>query len=211
MANPPLDRGVFVNCPFDPDYKELFDALIFTVYDCGFSPRCALAADDSSEVRFSKICALIKECPYAIHDISRVKIDPNTGFPRFNMFVELGIYHGVKMCSDPETKVCLVMDTEPRRYRDFCSDLAAFDLKAHNDEPLKLVCEVRDWLRNYQEDEELTPGGEHIFERYKHFLEKLPERCERVHRNPKTLIFRDYVSMLEGWLQENPWYPAAAP
>jgi hypothetical protein len=198
MANPPLDRGVFVNCPFDPDYKELFDALIFTVYDCGFSPRCALAADDSSEVRFSKICALIKECPYAIHDISRVKIDPNTGFPRFNMVLELGIYHGVKMCSDPETKVCLVMDTEPRRYRDFCSDLAAFDLKAHNDEPLKLVCEVRDWLRNYQEDEELTPGGEHIFERYKHFLEKLPERCERVHRNPKTLIFRDYVSMLEG-------------
>jgi hypothetical protein len=48
MASPSLDRGVFVNCPFDTDYKELFDALIFSVYDCGFYPRCALAAEDSS-------------------------------------------------------------------------------------------------------------------------------------------------------------------
>jgi pyruvate-formate lyase-activating enzyme len=43
------------------------------------------------------------------------------------------------------------MDTEPRRYRDFCSDLAAFDLKAHDDEPLKLVCEVRDWRQCFKQ------------------------------------------------------------
>src|SRR4029077_6961558 len=161
--SPPEDRGVFVNCPFDRDYKDLFDALIFAVYDCGFYPRCALADADSSEDRFLKICALIRQCRYAIHDVSRVKIDPNTGFPRFNMILELGIYLGVKMSASSETpaKVCLVMDTEPRRYRALCSDLSAFDFKAHNDESLKLVCEVRNWLRNYQEAEELTPDGEH--------------------------------------------------
>jgi hypothetical protein len=36
MLNP--DRYVFVNCPFDPGYKQQFDALIFTIFDCGFIP-----------------------------------------------------------------------------------------------------------------------------------------------------------------------------
>jgi hypothetical protein len=201
------DRGVFVNCPFNMGYREQFNALIFAVYDCGFYPICALESADSGEVRFSKICALIGECRYAIHDLSRIKIDPNTQLPRFNMVLELGIYLGAKMFSGSGglAKVCVVMDTEQYRYRDFCSDLAGLDIEAHNDAPLKLVCVVRNWLRNYQEDEELTPDGEHIFNRYKQFLVNLTGRCERVHRNPKSLIFRDYVSMLEGWLAEHDW------
>jgi integrase len=43
------------------------------------------------------------ECRYAIHDISRVKIDPNIGLPRFNMILELAIYLGVKMSTGPGT------------------------------------------------------------------------------------------------------------
>jgi hypothetical protein len=46
-ARTSTDRDVFINCPFDSEYKQQFHALLFTVYDCGFSPRCAKEAPDS--------------------------------------------------------------------------------------------------------------------------------------------------------------------
>jgi hypothetical protein len=76
MLNP--DRYVFVNCPFDPGYKQQFDALIFTIFDCGFYPRCAREKVDSGQSRFLKISELIRECPYGIHDLSRIELDPVT-------------------------------------------------------------------------------------------------------------------------------------
>ena len=38
-------RKVFINCPFDEQYKPLFHAAVFAVIDCGFIPRCAHGAD----------------------------------------------------------------------------------------------------------------------------------------------------------------------
>jgi len=134
MPNRSTSRGVFVNCPFDPDYKEQFDALIFAIYDCGFYPRCAWEIADSGGVRFEKICELIQECRYGIHDLSRIEIDSTTQLPRFNMPLELGLFLGAKKFSGrtKRRKVCLVMDTERYRYRNFCSDLAGVDIEAHS-------------------------------------------------------------------------------
>jgi hypothetical protein len=55
-------RDVFTNGPFDSTYKPDFWAVVFTVLRSGFSPRCALEADDSSENRLAKIQAIIEEC-----------------------------------------------------------------------------------------------------------------------------------------------------
>ena len=65
------DRRVFINCPFDAQYKPLFEAIVFAVRDCGLRPRCALEIDDASEVRIEKIFKIIAECRYGVHDISR--------------------------------------------------------------------------------------------------------------------------------------------
>jgi hypothetical protein len=43
-------KSVFLNCPFDNDYKPVFEALIFAVFDCGYRPRCALEIDDAGQV-----------------------------------------------------------------------------------------------------------------------------------------------------------------
>ena len=43
-------QSVFINCPFDDDYKPLFQAMVFTVIRCGYLPRCAKEQDDSSGV-----------------------------------------------------------------------------------------------------------------------------------------------------------------
>jgi hypothetical protein len=131
-ASSGLKDGVFVNCPFDQAYKHLFDAIVFAIHDCGFAARCALEASDSSEVRFQKICAIIAECRYGVHDISRT--EPNEdGLPRFNMPLELGVFLGAKVFGGrrDRAKVCLVLDAERYRYQKFCSDLAGVDIEAH--------------------------------------------------------------------------------
>jgi len=55
---PGHEDSVFVNCPFDEEYEELFDAIVFAVHDCGFVARCALEAIDSGRLastRFSQL------------------------------------------------------------------------------------------------------------------------------------------------------------
>jgi hypothetical protein len=194
------DREVFVNCPFDSEYKHQFNALLFTIYDCGFYPRCALEAVDSGRLRFAKISQLILESPYGIHDVSRIELDPSTQLPRFNMALELGLFLGVNLLSESK-KVCLVMDTEEYRYQRFCSDLSGFDPSAHGGDILQLIRVVRDWLRANLDLKEKIPGGEYIFERYKLFLHHLPEICREEHLNPDSISYYDYISSLQGWLE----------
>jgi hypothetical protein len=170
------------------------------IYDCGFYPRCALEVVDSGQLRFQKICQLILECSYGIHDLSRIELAPSTQLPRFNMALELGLFLGANLLSENK-KACLVMDTEQYRYQRFCSDLSGVDISAHGDDTLRLICVVRDWLRTYLEPSEGIPGGEYVFGRYKQFLSILPGLCEQQHLNPESLIFYEYISFLQGWLE----------
>ena len=48
-------RSVFINCPFEQQYKRLFDALVFAVQDCAFYVRCALEFP-AGGFRFQTIC-----------------------------------------------------------------------------------------------------------------------------------------------------------
>ena len=90
------NRDVFVNCPFDTDYRPLFNAIVFTIIRSGFRARCALEADNAAENRFDKICKIISECRYGVHDISRTEVDGNPPLPRFNMPLELGLFLGAE-------------------------------------------------------------------------------------------------------------------
>jgi hypothetical protein len=68
LGNP--SRSVFVNCPFDSGYAELFDAIVFTTVCRGFTPRSALDSGSAGEPRLARItraifggrysCAIIK-------------------------------------------------------------------------------------------------------------------------------------------------------
>jgi hypothetical protein len=90
-------RSVFINCPFDPDYKPLLRAACFAVMACGYVPRGALDYSDSGVVRFIEIVAMITECDRSIHDISRVELDRASRLPRFNMPLELGADLGLRL------------------------------------------------------------------------------------------------------------------
>ena len=96
---PAYSDSIFINCPFDKTYMKFFNAIVFTVYRCGFYPRCAKEEHDPADLRLNKILTLISNCKYSIHDISRTGLDKN-GYPRFNMPFELGLFLGAKRFGD---------------------------------------------------------------------------------------------------------------
>jgi len=199
-----FDDNVFINCPFDALYKPLLNAAIFAVHDAGFIARCALEISDSAQNRLAKILALIGECRYGIHDISRTELDPTHGLPRFNMPLEFGIFLG---CRSFGTKVqraksCLVLDREPYRYQRFISDIAGQDILTHGNNPRTLVSQVRTWLRTASKRTTI-PGGEKIWERCQQFQQELPAICRQLHLQVEELTFVDYRDFVATWLGEN--------
>lgn len=60
MKSTDYNYNVFINCPFDSDYKPLFDAMIFAIHDCGFVARCALEEGDTSQVRMIQSITLLR-------------------------------------------------------------------------------------------------------------------------------------------------------
>jgi hypothetical protein len=86
--------SIFINCPFDPEFLPFLRAILFTVFAMGCEPRSALEESDSSALRLEKIYKLIKNCRFSIHDLSRTELSPSTGFPRFNMPLELVSFLG---------------------------------------------------------------------------------------------------------------------
>jgi hypothetical protein len=200
--------NVFVNCPFDSEYRPLFEALVFAVHDCGFVARCALEADDASQVRIDKIGDIIAECRLGIHDISRTELDVGSDLPRFNMPLELGMFLGAKRFGGGRQvqKLCLILDRLPYRYQQFCSDIAGQDIRPHARDPKEAVKVVRNWLRNASRDSEVViPSGSRMVARYEMFQRDLPLLCETLQLDRDDLIFNDYTTVVAEWLKENDW------
>ena len=223
MTSSDYDRCVFINCPFDSDYKYLFDALVFTVMRCGFRPRCALEIQDGSQTRIDKILAIISESRFAIHDISRTELDATTDLPRFNMPLELGIFLGAKKYGNKRqrTKSCLVLEREKFLYQKYCSDISGQDPKAHDGDPKKAVTLVRNWLRTegIEMNDSLRapgdnlppalitfiPGGSDMFESYQAFLrDGLPKLCKEFRLTAGELVFADFTQLCARWLKAPP-------
>lgn len=118
------DKDVFINCPFSPDYEEFFQAIVFTVVRSGYTPRCARENDDGGEARIEKICRIIGECRYGVHDISNTEQDAASGLPRFNMPLELGLFLGARNFGPKRSgKKALIFDRQKYRYQQFISDI----------------------------------------------------------------------------------------
>ena len=130
MAAKNYGLNVFVNCPFDEEYKStLFPAIIFTIYDCGFRARSTLEDEDGGKNRLDKIFSIIKSSKFGIHDISRTELDRDTQLPRFNMPLELGFFMAAKKygAKEQKQKKCLILDTDAHRYLSFISDIRGQD------------------------------------------------------------------------------------
>jgi hypothetical protein len=197
---------VFVNCPFDAEYRRLLHALVFTVHECGFWARCALELEDSGEERIRKIKRIIRECRYGIHDISRVELDAVNHLPRFNIPLELGLFLGAQEYgADEQGRKCsLVLDTERYRYQKFCSDIAGQDVRAHDGQPARLIAAVRAMLSTALDGRARMPGPAAIRDRFARFRAHLPTISRELHVRVSELQFVEYRALVEEWLANHP-------
>ncbi len=157
-----LNNGVFINCAFDPDFLDIFRAIVFAVKACGFVPRTAQDVSDSGESRILKIVDIIVDCDRGIHDLSAVRLDTGTSMPRFNMPLELGISLGLKWRGNTRQrrKRILVLDEKPHQYDMSTSDLSGQDLSAHLGKPAVAITCVRNWLAQDRDPAAVAlPGG----------------------------------------------------
>ena len=194
-------RGVFINCPFTDDYEEMFRATVFAIVRCGFEPRCAREDDDGGDVRFEKICKIIRECRYGIHDISKTEMDSGTGLPRFNMPLELGLFLGAKKfgSSDQQAKKILILDRELHRYQKFISDISGQDIHSHKKNARTLILEIVNWLR-HENSRGKIPGGAAVADQYDRFRKQLPKISALKQIKVSEITFRDIAAIAAEWI-----------
>ncbi|HUQ68927.1 MAG TPA: hypothetical protein VM165_05360 [Planctomycetaceae bacterium] len=201
MTAASYDTNVFLNCPFDEAYEPLLEATLFTVFFCGFRPRCALEIHDSGSPRIEKIADMICECRLAIHDISRTDLDPLNHLPRFNMPFELGLFLGAQRygTGSHKRKRCLILDIERYRYQKFLSDIAGQDPSDYQPlQPDSLIRRIRDWLKTH--DTRHLPGAVVIQARFAKFQTDKSAICDGLQLSAQHLTYVDLVEVIRQWI-----------
>lgn len=147
-AAPLFERSVFVNCPFDEAFAPLLQAIAFCITDLGFHPRIAPENADNAANRLDRIVELIRGSKYAIHDLSRCKAAVVGEYARLNMPFELGMDHAcARFGAAPlNTKTILILEHTRFDYQKGLSDIAGWDIQAHENDYIKLVRIVSGWL-----------------------------------------------------------------
>lgn len=196
-------EDVFINCPFSDDYDLHFKAILFTVIRSGFKPRCAREDDDGGEVRFEKICRIIEDCKYGIHDISKTELNGNPPLPRFNMPLELGLFLGAKRYGgDVQSgKRAIIFDREPFRYPAFISDIAGQDIHTHDADTTRLIVELAGWLRRASRRRTI-PGGAIIAQEFDAFLAGLPAILTTQQLAAEDLTYSDDILLMAEWISQ---------
>jgi hypothetical protein len=197
-------RNVFINCPFDDQYLKLLRPLLFTVISLGFTPRLASERSDSLEVRIEKICDLIRESRYTIHDLSRLRASEVGEFYRMNMPFELGIEYGCRRFGSGRLseKRCLILEKDPHDFRKALSDLSGIDIRSHDDEPAHVVRAVRNWFRDtVGEKVQESPGA--IWYRFTAFAAAFYDQRQSEGYSDDDLNMMpvsEYVDFIRHWL-----------
>ncbi len=196
----PFETNVFINCPFDEEFKKLLNPLLFCVIYLRFEPSIS-QTDSSAEPRITQIKRRIKNARLSIHDLSRCTPAGSESLPRHNMPFELGIDIGCLTYGSGKLKQkkLLVLDSEPYRYQQYLSDIGGQDIKAHKNEPTEYIRVVRDWLSNLVRTNKF-PKAAQIWDLYNKFLETdiKPRYTEN---EIKTIDLQNYIRDIKGWIK----------
>jgi len=202
-----FERNVFINCPFDDDYRPLLRPLLFSVYALGFEPRIALESLDSGKPRIDKIIALIKASKYAIHDISRIRAIAAGEYFRLNMPFELGIDVGCRLFSQGRrgAKKCLILEAEKYRYQAAISDLSGSDIAVHDNKPENVVAQVRHWLNGHARSAAASPSQ--VWAAFNEFMSDNDAELTRVgfaRQDIEQLPINELMGHMKRWVAARP-------
>lgn len=202
IAGMSFEKNVFINCPFDEEYKLLLKPIIFTIIRCGLQPKIS-ESEDSGETRLRRIEKLIEESKYSIHDLSRMRASLKGEIARFNMPFELGLDFGCKRFrGGPQTdKKSLILDIGRYRYQKAISDISGNDIAFHNFNPVNATREVRNWLKKLNHSLKL-PSANKIWIDYNEFSASFLEII-REHQfskeDVKRMPWSEYTTYIFEW------------
>lgn len=147
MAGKQDPHQVFINCPFDEEYRPLFQCLIFTLLFLKLKPVFSVTTS-SDQIRIHGIMNLIEKSRFGIHDISRNQASSIGEYARFNLPFELGLAIGCKRFGGRkhQHKRLLILDRDTHSYDQYIGDISGQDIEAHYNETETLIQRVRDWL-----------------------------------------------------------------
>ena len=201
-----FNRSVFINCPFDDDYRQMLLSISFAVKYLGFLPRLSLEGFDSSVTRIDRVLDLIEACKFGIHDLSRITADAEGAISRMNMPFELGVDYGCKKFKGGQWsgKRILILEKERYRYQAALSDLSGSDIKDHNDEPIEAVKAVRDWFTIESLPKMAPPSYTDVWHAFNAFTTYLEGDLERGGHNPEdynSIPIPEVMSYMDKWLK----------
>ena len=196
-----FEKNVFVNCPFDDDYRQLLLGVVFTIIYFGYKPRLSLERADSAETRIQKILGLIEESKFGIHDLSRIVSSDKGEHYRMNMPFELGIDYGCQKLKGGKwtQKKILILEKERYRFQKALSDLSGSDIKSHDDQVYKAILAVRNWFVT----EELKRGdsGNKVWDSFNDFEAYLYDEVVEKdgHTSTADVQISEIIHHMENW------------
>ncbi len=171
----PEPTQVFLNVPFDDEYRDLLLALVCSIVCIGKQPRSALEVRETGIGRMEKIMDLIIGCGYSINDLSRMP-GGKEKLPRMNMAFELGIVYAMEYTKRGKYQWFL-LESKLHRLSKTLSDLAGHDPRIHSNKPAAIIKIVVEWFKPLTEGFKFpTPKKVlKVFEDLKALIPKLRE------------------------------------
>lgn len=196
---------VFINCPFDEEYGQIQNYIIFAILYLGFEVQIASQIQGAEHNRLAKIQNMIGSSQFSIHDISRLKSTAPDEFYRLNMPLELGMDMGAKRyCEEFSDKKFLIFEAEQYTADKAASDLKGFDLRAHEDNASLALKQVRDWLENVRPNR--SDGAMKIEGAFLEFIEAFYN--DRIRRgfneeHAKNAAVGELIGDMKHWLEHD--------
>jgi hypothetical protein len=206
-----FEKNVFVNCPFDDDYRDLLRPILFVILDLGLYPRIALEELNAGKARLEKILGLIRDSKYAIHDLSRIQAVAPEEYYRMNMPFELGLDIGCQLFGGEVMagKRCLILEEKPYRYQAAISDMSNADIYAHGGKAIEAMRHVRDWLNS--EAKLKAHGTNFLWGRFHDFMsdnyKNLTDNRGFADEDIKRLKIDELMEEMKGWIANHPADP----
>jgi hypothetical protein len=165
---------VFLNYPFDDEYRDLALGLHFAVVAANLIPVCAKDLSAPDRVRVDMLIKAITNSQYSVHDLSRGKGEGAGNYSRLNMPIEYGMALFYDINSDGAAHRCAFLVASPHEYHAYASDLSGLDPQYHENSDLTLVKLVYDWLLFTEPDLKATqPPTAEVVSKYAEFKNEL--------------------------------------
>lgn len=193
-------EAIFINCPFDEDYRPLLNVLLFSIRYYNLKPLISSLDSDAIQNRLSKIEKMVKSSQYSIHDLSRMKSTRANEYYRMNMPFELGMDYG--MCG-PQKKF-LIFESEPHSIAPALSDINGWDIFYHKSDAQKLLEQLRKWIvaNDSNLDERMkVMSSEDLWFFYNDFQTILGKFKKSHHFKESEISIKEYIGQIDKYLR----------